>query len=157
MPKQSLFIYWEWECNIIVVVLQVTGTRARARLFRVFSSNLWEEKREKDCFSFLGNFSFLFFFIYFFFFKGSRGFFFFLFFLFRFSLYRPFLFTRTCRFQNCRYKKCAELHSPAHLPKSKIICFIQVLIVSSSQNLSFILPWLLFHTLMRFEVLPDIL
>lgn len=79
----------------------------------------------RGCFSF----SFFLLFIFFFSLRDPRDFSFFLFF---FSL---FLFLFAGRYGQTQ--KCAELHSPAHLPKSKIICFIQVLIVSPLQKPQF--------------------
>lgn len=112
------------------------GSRAHAHAS--FDRNFFFDFRRRKnvgrrCFS-ISFFSFIYFL---FFFKRSKRFFFFSFFLFFVSSF--FLPAGMCR-----YKKCAELHSPAHLPKSKILCFILILIVLSSQKLILLLDHDLF-------------
>lgn len=83
MPKQSLFIYWEWGQYYSGCPTSYGRSRTR-QTFSSFFFELVRRKNERKTVFLLGNFSFLFFFIYFFFFKGSRGFFFFFFFFFGF-------------------------------------------------------------------------
>lgn len=108
------------------------GSRAHAHAS--FDQNFFFDFRRRknvgrSCFS-ISFFSFIYFL---FFFKRSKRFFFF-----SFLCFLCFLFLFAGR-HHVQIQKCAELHSPAHSPKSKIFCFILILIVLSSQKLILLL------------------